>query len=417
MSFLMRKYPVLFIISLSFYLFLLSPGLHAQLGLGQYEDEAPLLSWNILGVETASSLGMGGTGLAVSRDVSCALMNPALLSRLPRLSFTADYSYTYAAIFRYALVNTGVLSSEAPLGVIDHKPDFFGASFCLGGWAAALSYSRSSPFARPPVDLESRSSGTTTYAILFSQEGALENFNFSLSGKLFDRLSVGLGFSVHSGDWSQKLTENFFFPPITISDSQTLKIKGYSLHIGFALDIGQKLTAAGVFRIPHALKAEGESIMRYQSPLTGTDILIEGTAGSRYDLPLAAGMGLSYSFSPVLKTAVDLIFFHWKCYRVSYFGEPRPRDFRSLIKVGAGIEYNPLNKRSGNSLRFPVRLGVIYDPQPMKTPRSSYWYLTMGTGIHWKIFRLDVGGALGKEFGSGDGLSGKRYAVSLHINI
>jgi hypothetical protein len=58
----------------------------AQLVLGQYEDEAPLRSWNTFGLTVASSLGRGETQLALAEDCSAALGNPALLASLPKFS-------------------------------------------------------------------------------------------------------------------------------------------------------------------------------------------------------------------------------------------------------------------------------------------------------------------------------------------
>src|SRR5512136_1825422 len=79
----------------------------AQLLLGQYEDEAPLGSWNLIGAPPAAAVGLGGALLARAWDPSVSLRNPALLTSLPRLSASVSASYGGASLFKYALVNTG----------------------------------------------------------------------------------------------------------------------------------------------------------------------------------------------------------------------------------------------------------------------------------------------------------------------
>ena len=64
----------------------------AQLVIGQYEDEAPLRTWNSFGLALASSLGRGETMFALADDCSAALSNPALLADLPRLTLSFNGS-------------------------------------------------------------------------------------------------------------------------------------------------------------------------------------------------------------------------------------------------------------------------------------------------------------------------------------
>jgi hypothetical protein len=113
----------------------------AQLLLGQYEDEAPLATWNTLGAASAPSLALGGTQFARARDVSSALANPALLAGLPGFSVSLSASYGSASLFRYALVNTGVVTSSSNLSVGVVGLDHGGAAVRAGAWAFGLAVS------------------------------------------------------------------------------------------------------------------------------------------------------------------------------------------------------------------------------------------------------------------------------------
>jgi hypothetical protein len=63
----------------------------AQLVLGQYEDEAPLGTWNIFGAPSAPSVGLG-VSFVRATDPSISLTTPALLAGLPRFSIALSGS-------------------------------------------------------------------------------------------------------------------------------------------------------------------------------------------------------------------------------------------------------------------------------------------------------------------------------------
>jgi hypothetical protein len=53
----------------------------------------------------------------------------------------------------------------------------------------------------------------------------------------------------------------------------------------------------------------------------------------------------------------------------------------------------------------------------MKIPNSTYVYLTFGSGLAMGRLRIDVGAAVGRERGSGDGLSARRVAMTLSYDL
>jgi len=130
--------------------FLLYPaGASAQLVLGQYEDEAPLGTWNILGAPSAASLGMGGGQCARAWDVTASLVNPALLLTLPRASASVSFSYAGASLFRFSLVNTGVVQSTGNPTVAVIGVDSAGLAARHGPWAFACLVAAPESYGRP----------------------------------------------------------------------------------------------------------------------------------------------------------------------------------------------------------------------------------------------------------------------------
>jgi len=166
-------------------------------------------------------------------------------------------------------------------------------------------------------------------------------------------------------------------------------------------------------------KSDSESVFRYYSPDGNTDIQIEASAQSEYKQPLVAGLGLSYTFSPRLRAASDFTFYRWSKYSIIYFGQDDEleRNFKDIIKVGAGIEYMTATWLFGRDFNVPFRAGFSYDPQPMVEPNSSYLYFSFGTGLHWRKLFLDAGVLIGEERGSGHSLSAKKVTLSLSFRL
>ena len=110
-------------------------------------------------------------------------------------------------------------------------------------------------------------------------------------------------------------------------------------------------------------------------------------------------------------------FFNWSTYSVDYYDEELARSFTNVIKIGGGLEYLSSLEVFGQEVRMPLRVGMIYDPQPMKDPSSYYLYYTLGIGFYWQGLRLDTGACFGNERGSGQDLSAKRLSISLSYNL
>jgi hypothetical protein len=389
----------------------------AQLVLGQYEDEAPLRTWNTFGLTVASSLGRGETQLALAEDCSAALGNPALLAGLPKFSICLNGSYSYASLFRYSVVNTGVLVTKKDPTIGLFSLDFAGVSYNYRGWAFALTVALTESYDRPDVSARTYIERQPYYAISFDQSGYLRNFNLSLARKISRTIQVGLGINFVQGELSREVIDQDFEADITISHSVSQQFSGFYLNAGLLARINEQLDLAFVARTSYDKKAEGRSLLRYLAPGGGTDIRIEAASDDRYHQPWAAGVGVHYALSARFHVLGDLIYFPWSKYRAEFFGENERRDFRDTFKAGAGIDYCLGIRLFGHDAGIPLRLGISYDRQPMRNPGSAYTNVSLGTGIRWRMIRLDVGGQFGRESGSGHSLETLRIASSLSIRL
>ena len=382
----------------------------AQLVLGQYEDEAPLGTWNIFGSLPAPSLGLGGTQFARTWDCSASLANPALLLALPRLSASLSASFAAASMFRYSLINTGVVESvgNPVVGVLG--ADGGGLAIHRGPWALAVVAAALESYVRPSIAV-----GEAGYRLTFDQTGYLRVFNGGIARRLPAGLSLGLGLNYATGRLDRATVERSgnLLQTVTITDDKAETFQGFFVNAGLAWEATSRLTAGLAVRSPYVKKGTGRSLLHYEVPGAGTDIRIDAEAVNSYRQPWVLGAGVSYRHSASWSFAADAAFYGWSGYRVTYFDEPLERPFRDVLKAGAGVEYLAPATMFGESARIPFRLGLVVDPQPMSTVHSTYRALTFGTGLSLRSLAIDVSAFIGRERGSGDSLKTGKIVLSV----
>ncbi len=388
-----------------------------QLVIGQYEDEAPLASWNAPGIALAPSLACGGAGIAAAWDAASVLVNPALARALPRFTASVSASYLSASLMRFSVLNTGVLSSLRPMTDRSYGVDFGGLSLRLGKWALAASTDLSESYGRPLLEYRLEERGSRTYSIRVEQTGWLRGFNLTAARALSRRFAAGVGVRILRGKLDRTTAETFDADGVLIDDGRRQRLSGFSWNAGLTYAFSPRVSGGLVFRAPFVKRASSRSLLEYMVPASETDITIAGEEKDRYEQPWLAGAGVSWLPAESLRVVADVRFIKWSSYKASYFGEPKTRDFRDVWTAAAGIEYAGSYRMFGRSVLIPLRVGIAVDPQPMMEPRSSYVCLTFGSGLALGRVRLDIAAAVGRERGSGDGLSTRRAVVTLSYDI
>jgi hypothetical protein len=316
-------------------------------------------------------------------------------------------------MFKYSLVNTGVVTTRGNV-----RATFFGlrtgsVSFRLGGWSLAISSSILENFGRPAISYEYSSEGTVYYSLDMEQKGFLRGYQLALARRLSGVFSVGLGINYARGRLSRLIDERRPVSEITITDDKSETFKGLFVNAGIRGEFSPELAAAVVIRTPYIRKSEARSRLQYLAPREDTDIRIDADAVNEYRQPWVVGAGISYRLSGNLTAAADAAFFGWSRYSVLFFEEPLRRPFRDILQFSGGIEYNIPSPVRGRISRIPLRVGFTVDPQPMRQPASTYYYVAFGTGLDFGKLVLDVGSRYGWESGSGDQLSAVEVAVTV----
>jgi long-subunit fatty acid transport protein len=409
----MKKLTYHLLIFFFCYLVLPSTPASAQLAIGQYEDEAPLRTWNTFGIPSASAVGIGETQFAIVADSSAAVVNPARLTALSPFSITLSGSYTTSSFDKYAVVNTGVLFTEGNSSTGVYALDFAGVTLNYRGWALGMSIGLFENYERPFQNPDYEEGGEVLYLFEFQQNGLLRNLNISVAREFGGWFSFGIGLNYVFGSMEKEIVENMYYSGVTISDRKSHDYSGIYVNGGLAADISDKLTVAAVLRTPYSKNADSESKLQYDSPPGNTDIRIEAAAKNKYKQPLVLGIGIDYRFSPQLRVASDVSFFNWSSYSINYFDEEIKRDFKNIVKVSGGLEYMGSIRLFQQDFQVPFRAGLSYDPQPVKEPKTHYMYYTLGFGLYWKGLHLDAGAMLGSEKSSGSNLYGRKFSISL----
>jgi long-subunit fatty acid transport protein len=389
----------------------------AQLVVGQYEDEAPLRSWNAFGVPTSVSLALGEARFALVTDSSAALANPALLARLERFTLTLSGGYHTADFHRFGIANTGPVRTEENLRAGFYALEFGGSSIRRRRWSFALAAGLVEDYGRPEVRTSYSSQNTVVYALLWRQTGILRVFNASLAYDFGRGMSAGLGLNIAAGNLERRVREEFPADGIVISDEKSQDLRGWFVNAGLAWRVRDGLLLGLVFRSPSVRKADNRSVLRYEASRAATDIRIDASASDSLRQPWVAGAGFSWEIGRGFRAAADVAFHAWSAYRADFFGEPLARDFRNILRAGGGLEYSASYRLAGRPVRMPVRVGFLLDPQPMKTPRSAYAVLTFGTGLELGRLHLDGAVQIGRESGSGRALKVRRLAISLNYLV
>jgi len=383
-----------------------------QFVVGQYEDEAPMRTWNNIGIITTPGVSMGETQFTLARDCSASLTNPALLSRLPKFTITVNGAITRASFFRYSLINTGALTSQENISLLVYALDYLGASYSFKGWTVALNFAILEYYYRPGVHLESTYEGQIYHTLNFNQDGVLSTINFSLARKISDRFSLGIGVNFVGGWLEKTVDEQYVFDDFILNDVVKHNFTGVYVNGGIVYDVTGKLTLGVMFRTPYTKKSNSESHRLYRS--SAVSIPSDAEAKNTYKQPLVIGIGVSYKLSENFRIASDLGYFGWSSYEAFSFDEKLTRDFKNTLKIGAGAEYWSSFRLFGKPARAPLRIGFTYDPQPVKEPSVHYLYLTFGTGLHVGRFTVDLGAMVGREYGSGDNLNAQKFVVTIN---
>ena len=384
----------------------------SQCIIGQYEDEAPFGTWNILGVYDARAIGMGESLFGLIEEPLGLIFR-----RDNFFSFSLSFINNKAEFFKYSFINTSDIYFSRNLKTSYIGMDFAHSLIKFKKWFFALSFTQPETYFRPAVEVNYSYRGETYRTIKADFEGYLNSLNFSIGRKLNQLITIGVGIHYVYGEIKRKIEDNYTYYQVVTTDNRSQKLKGYYFSLNILMDVTPKFKLLVNFRTPYTRHSESKSSLKYFSSKKQIEIEIKGSAQDKIKIPLTIGSGILYKMKRDLLFTASITFFNWANYKITYFDEDRKRDFKNIIKIGAGFEYISHLKIKSFTFSVPLRAGYIYDPQPMKSPNSYYNYFTLGAGIYYKKYGLDFGFMFGKENGSGNSLHTSKFVCNLNFQM
>ncbi|MGA1845385.1 MAG: OmpP1/FadL family transporter [bacterium] len=350
----------------------------------------------------ARALGMGGAFIAVADDATAASWNPAALIILKRPEISCVISHDHGE---------RTYDTSAVSGAID---DFPQDRFRLNYLSLAVPFSlfsrlmvfslnyqhlytfsyeeqsRWSEYDPPGFYLE--------YDLHIKQHGALAPLSPALAIQVVPSLSLGITANI----WSNKLSTNEWENISTINGKgiakgdpwrsfgqlyQRYEFSGFNLHCGFLLQINRGFKIGGVIKTP--FRARVDHTLKYvylsENLIDSNDseyIQFSSQGRSRIDMPVSYGVGAALGLlDNYLLLSLDVYRTEWDDYTLGHEANIKP-----TTQIRLGAEYLLFK----NGRLIPLRSGIFYDPEPAEGWVDDFFGASIGTGIVFKDYALDI---------------------------
>ncbi len=379
----------------------------------------------------ARAMGMGGAFIGVADDATAASWNPGGLIQLetPEVSIVGAYNYrredtTYNAFPEasgpnsVSTVDLNYFSGAYPFFALDrnmivslnyqHLYDF--------NKKASYNYTVNDP-TFPPLLIDN--------SVNYEQVGGFKALSPAFAVQLTPQVSLGATLNI----WENGLIENKFQSTynsagtgtfagipvnITTGISETYTMEGLSLNpidlfswenanfnLGMLWNLNSTYTLGAVFKSPFEARLKHDynfasEITFLTVPATSVPNSISQTEEVTLEMPMSYGVGLGIRISDSFSMDLDVYRTQWDDY---------------TLKDGAGNEMNPVTGKPkdqsecdpttqvrfggeylviGQSMIFPVRAGVFYDPEPAENSPDDFYGLSLGSGLVYKKIVYDI---------------------------
>jgi hypothetical protein len=378
----------------------------------------------------ARAMGMGGTQIAASEDVTAVAYNPAGLTRIKMVDFQLGLNFLKKKL------DTSLHSSKG-IGNASANSNFsglgaLGVAYPIptdrGNLVFGIAYNRVKDFTgrfRVQGYSDVLSGDYTGETI---ESGGLGMYSLAGAVDVSPNVSIGASVDIWSGSYKRNARQLLNDPTATYSqldltgaddDIQAVSVKPAFLYFYDKLRIG------GYVRLPMTFHIDEDNYQEYYSRGDGKyfqlneiidpsstfyDTANSGSQHFRYriDAPMQIGLGAAFGGPGTTVLAFDISYQDWTQATLKYpsYFAPDPTYFldkyRNTAAWSVGIE-QPLPR-----LRAVVRAGYISNPLIFKGPRGSEAgappisvsnerdYLTLGFGAQLDpSFGIDVGYAHG----------------------
>ncbi|HBI14960.1 MAG TPA: hypothetical protein DDY20_05525 [Desulfobulbaceae bacterium] len=370
----------------------------------------------------ARALGMGGAFIALADDATAASWNPAALIQLekPEISIVGaffnnsdDYTSSVHPEIDHSATNDDVnlnyFSATYPFNVLSRN------------MVISLNYQRLYEFNRSlDYNLELTASPSmpgiaSSEQRSYNQEGYVGALGLAYSVAVTQQFSLGITLNLWTDElfWKNGWDERYANHSLTSFGSLTTVentlitdqysgFRGINANLGFLWNINKYLTIGGVVKTPFTADVNHT----YSENWTQRDIndgsIYSGhicdTETVELDMPLSYGIGIAARFTDAFSMGLDIYQTQWEEYILTdgqgnQFSpiDSRPKnisDISNTTQVRLGAEYLFINP--DKNWVIPLRGGFFYDPEPAQETVRDFYGLSIGSGISFEKFSVDV---------------------------
>ncbi|HAO21858.1 MAG TPA: hypothetical protein DCQ37_16170 [Desulfobacteraceae bacterium] len=366
----------------------------------------------------ARALGMGGAFISVADDATAASWNPGGLIQLEMPEISVVYDMFHRSEDNYFGVHPESSGIER---VSEGKLNYFSAAypFTLKDYnmIVSLNYQKLYDFSRKwgfPMNLSAANlliHQNTDYR----QEGDLSALGLAYCIQITPRFSFGFTLNIWDDNltpntWEQKIIQTGEAElgknkiPLQFQSYDRYSFKGINANFGFLWNITDKMTIGAVLKTPFTAD------IRHEQTLSGIGMTSGSTVNDeQLTMPMSYGLGISYRFLHNFMVSFDIYRTQWNDFlaKDSYARETSPitgksadeSDIHPTHQLRIGAEYLKITK----NYIIPVCFGAFYDPAPATGGTDDIFGFTLGSGIGFGRFNLDL--AYQYRFGNNIGSS------------
>lgn len=393
----------------------------------------------------ARAIGQGSAFVAVADDATAASWNPGALIQLekPELSLVSSFLSTQQD-FDPGSTGWSLGDEAVSRGDLNYASVAYPFRVFRKNFVAALNYQQIYDF-HMNLDFKQTTEDLTPPALShrqdidFKSKGGIGALTPAISMLVVPKLSVGVAINFYTdeffGNYAWKQTTrangsgNLAGTNITTaynSDETFKNFQAINITTGLLWDVWEKedklLTFGAVYDTPYTADVDRiknfKSIVSGQFPITGYE-----RKNYEIDYPMSFGAGLGFRYNDALSFSLDVTWTDWSEYEQEdedgiksrpLGGASTDRKIDDTYAVRCGTEYLIFGKK----VIIPVRGGLFYDPRPSLDDPTDVYGFSVGSGITFKRFSLDVAYQFrwandvdGEDFG----LSGADFDLNDHM--
>lgn len=336
---------------------------------------------------TSAQRAMGGVGYAMNSGRQINVMNPASYASIDSLTFLFDMGISATALWSEENGNKGKDFG----GGLDYITMQFPLGKYMGGSVGVL------PFTSVGYSFGNE---IVHGANAYEGSGGINQLYAGVSGRLFDRLNIGVNASYLFGTTINDIYA-YTSEGSTSLFERVMQVRDWRLQFGaqYTIDLSNKnrLTLGAVYSPGKTLLGKTWG-MKYDIDSDATPDTIGYTSTkNKYSLPDCWGVGINYEWNNRLMAEIDFTYQAWKDAKYSALENFENNRFDNRWEISAGLQYTP-KSRGNYAQRIQYRIGGFYNHDYLMVGDNNVkeYGVTAGFGLPVNGFKTIVN--LGFEY-------------------